>query len=229
MNEIYVHTYPHVHTYLHTEDGKEKNLFVLGSLMSLCVFINSEACPWRANLQWGHINYRTQLLLVQVHKPADTLVPSDSWYTPINPSVQNKVSVLTQCEGKWGHVECDSTTEWLSCMWVENMKESWTVICSLPKLVNSLGENSILLLWRFLERWCEKERALCMSPAISLTKRNKSFFTFPLASFTWSTPHICLPTKAAPLYFWLWKCSSAFFYFCFFFFFLNHISLCAYS
>lgn len=51
MNEVYVHTYPHVHTYLPTEQEKEKNLFVLGSLMSLCVSINSEACPWRTNLQ----------------------------------------------------------------------------------------------------------------------------------------------------------------------------------
>lgn len=61
------------------------------------------------------------MLVAQVYKPADTLVLFDSWYTCINPSGQNEVSVLTGAQANehmWSVNE--EQTVWPACE-VENM------------------------------------------------------------------------------------------------------------
>lgn len=90
-------TYTHVHTCLHSEE-EERNLFILGPLMSLCVFLltqrpvhGEQTCHegisaiTRRRYWYRCINRQT-----------------DSRYAPINPSLQNEVSVLTNVKANEG-------------------------------------------------------------------------------------------------------------------------------
>lgn len=60
---------------------------------------------------WGRIGCHTQLLLLQVYKPADTLVPPDSWYPPIHPSTHQKWVFWHMRKRMRGQVERESTDE----------------------------------------------------------------------------------------------------------------------
>lgn len=86
-----------MHACLHSEE-EERNLFILGPLMSLCVFLltqrpvhGEQTCHegisaiTRRRYWYRCINRQT-----------------DSRYAPINPSLQNEVSVLTNVKANEG-------------------------------------------------------------------------------------------------------------------------------
>lgn len=146
-----------MHTYVLWKEEK-KNLFILWSLMSLCVFISLQACPWRAMLPWGPISYQTKLLLAQVYKPADTLVLFDSWYAPISPSVQRLNKDCDLSEGEREHEECAKQQKgWVACEW-----KVWgaTVICWLTKWVNSAGKQFFIVVTFLWKMKCERESSV---------------------------------------------------------------------
>lgn len=95
----------------------------------------------------GHIGSHTQLLLVQVYKPADTLVPPDSWYAPSDPSAPSEVSVLTHAKKNIGHAGRESTDE--AEIW-----KSWTVIGWSLKWTDSKGflTSSTSELWKWQQQ-----------------------------------------------------------------------------
>lgn len=99
------------HRYLHREEEREKNLFILWSLMCVCVFffklrgmsMENKLAMRAYQLSHTHsrhwhrcINQQTRWSLLIADTPPSSKPISAKWS-----------KCFDQCEGKWGHAECE--------------------------------------------------------------------------------------------------------------------------